>query len=128
MGRRAVGALVMAGLLASCGSGPLPHIASEPPVATTLSWFSAVNRHNMPLALAHFLPADRGQMEWSQWGPPFTHLHCSLSSGTAKDAHVYCTFDKINDPDTGMSNVSFWSVYLQRDSSGRWLINGYGQP
>lgn len=67
-------------------------------------------------------------MEWSQWGPPFTHLHCSQSSDTATRAHVYCTFDKINDPGTGMSNVSFWSVYMQRDASGPWLISGYGQP
>jgi hypothetical protein len=27
----------------------------------------------------------------------------------------------------GMSNTSFWDVYLQQESSGRWLINNYGQ-
>jgi hypothetical protein len=114
--------------VSSSKGGPLPTISVQPPVATTLSWFSAVNSQDMPLALAHFVPADRGMMEWSQWGPPFNNLHCSLSSEVAKDAHVLCTFDKINDPETGMSNTSFWSVYLQQEPSGRWLINSYGQP
>ena len=111
----------------SSQGGRLPTIAIQSPVATTLSWFSAVNDQNMPLALAHFAPSARGQMEWSSWGPPFTHLHCSLQSKAAANAHVYCTFADINDPDTGMSNISFWTVYLQRRSSGRWLINNYGQ-
>ena len=93
-----------------------------------MSWFRAVNSRNKPLALAHFVPADRGQMEWSGWVPSFNHLHCSLSSGTANAARVICTFDDINDPQAGMSNTTFWSVYLQREPSGRWLINGYGQP
>jgi hypothetical protein len=107
--------------------GPLPKIAVQRPVATTLSWFSAVNAQNKGLALAHFVPADREMMEWSSWGPPFTHLRCSLQSGSASAAVVSCTFADINDPDAGMSNVSSWSVYLQRESSGRWLINNYGQ-
>jgi hypothetical protein len=81
----------------------------------------------MSLALAHFVPADRKMMQWSSWGPPFTHLRCSLRGGGATTAVVYCTFDEINDPDMGMSNTSFWNVYLQRESSGRWLITNYGQ-
>jgi hypothetical protein len=40
---------------------------------------------------------------------------------------VRCAFDDINDPDLSMSNTSFWDVYLQRKSSGRWLIDNYGQ-
>lgn len=114
-------------LSSSPKSGPLPTIAIQSPVATTLSWFSAVNDQNLPLALAHFAPGARGQMQWSSWGPPFTHLHCSLESKATTNAQVYCTFADINDPDTGMSNVSNWAVYLQRESSGRWLINSYGQ-
>ena len=38
-----------------------------------------------------------------------------------------CTYAEINDPSTGMSNQDFWDVYLQREPSGRWLINNYGQ-
>jgi hypothetical protein len=109
----------------SLRSGPPPTIAIQSPVATTLSWFAAVNDQDMPLALAHFVPADREMMEWSSWGPPFVHLHCSLQSKVATNAVVYCTFKVINDFD--MSNVSTWDVYLQREFSGRWLINNYGQ-
>jgi hypothetical protein len=94
---------------------------------TTLSWFSAINSHNKQLALEHFVPADRGMMEWSFWGPPFTHLHCSLTSGNASNADVYCTFATINDPAVGMSNESFWSVSLRRVHAGPWLIDNYGQ-
>jgi hypothetical protein len=109
-------------------SGSLPQIEVQSPVNTTVAWFKALNDQNASLALAHFVPADRGMMRWSQWGPPFNHLRCSLRAQTSGDqADVRCTFDDINDPDTGMSNVSFWDVYLQREPSGRWLINNYGQ-
>ena len=107
--------------------GPVPTIAIQSPVATTLSWFSAINDQNKPLTLAHFVPADREMMEWSAWGPPFVRTRCSLRSGVATNTVVHCTFDDINDPGTGMSNVSYWDVYLQREHSGRWLINNYGQ-
>lgn len=107
--------------------GGLPSIAVQSPVATTLSWFAAVNANNKPLALAHFAAADRDQMEWSSWAPRFKHLRCSQESGSATSADVTCTFDEINDPDAGMSNTTFWDVYLQRVPPGPWLINGYGQ-
>lgn len=104
-----------------------PTIAVHSPVLTTLSWFQAVNAHDMALAVAHFVPADRGMMEWSSWGPPFTHIHCSARSVTTSKASVYCTFANIDYPATGMSNVSFWDVSLTRESSGPWLIDHYGQ-
>jgi hypothetical protein len=81
----------------------------------------------MQQAVEHFAPAERGMMGWSTWGPPFTHLHCALTFETSTKAAVLCTFTDINDPDTGMSNVSFWSVDLQRNHAGPWLINNYGQ-
>jgi hypothetical protein len=122
----AVAALVAVGIgLTGCGSTPPPPIAIQPPVATTLSWFQAVNAHNMPVAQEHFVRTDRDMMNWTSWGPPFKDLHCRLSSATRSSADVYCTFATINSDD--MSNVSFWDVYLQRDQSGRWLINNYGQ-
>jgi hypothetical protein len=105
--------------------GDGPKITIQSPVATTLSWFAALNQHDKPLALAHFVVADRDMMEWSFWGPPFKDLHCSLTSATATRADVYCTFDDINSG--AMSNVDFWSVSLQRSSPGPWLINNYGQ-
>ena len=108
-------------------SGPLPQIQVQSPVETTIGWFKAVDDRNAPLALAHFAAAVRDQMKWSSWGPPFTHLHCSPQSESAKEAEVDCTYAEINDPSTGMSNQDFWDVYLQREPSGRWLINNYGQ-
>ena len=119
--------------LTACSSGPASWrpIAGDSqvqsPVKTTIEWFKAVNDRNALLALAHFAAPQRDQMEWSSWGPPFTHLHCSRQSESAKEAEVYCTYAEINDPRTGMSNQNFWDVYLQREPSGRWLINNYGQ-
>jgi hypothetical protein len=104
-----------------------PKIAIQPPVATTLSWFAAINAHDKPLAVAHFVPADRDMMEWSNWGEPFRDIHCSLMNSATSRASVYCKFNDINDANMGMSNVSFWTVSLQREPSGRWLINNYGQ-
>ena len=111
----------------SSRSGPTPKIALQSPVDTALSWFSAINSHNTQLALEHFVPAERGMMKWSSWGPPFTHLDCSLTSETASHADVYCTFATINDPAVGTGNESFWSVSLRRDHVGPWLIDNYGQ-
>lgn len=123
-----VAALVGVGAaLPGCSSAPPPPIAIQSPVATTLSWFKAVNAHNMPLAQEHFVRADRGMMDWASWGPAFTDLRCHLRSGHAKSANVYCSFSPITDADTGMSGDAFWDVYLQREPSGRWLINNYGQ-
>ena len=122
----AVTALVaVSGSLTGCGSAPPTPIAIQPPVATTLSWFQAVNAHNMPVAQEHFVPSDRDMMAWSSWEPPFKDLQCQLSSATTRRADVYCTFATINSDD--MNNVSFWNVYLQRDESGRWLMNSDGQ-
>jgi hypothetical protein len=67
-------------------------------------------------------------MEWSSWPLPFRRLHCSLLSPTsATSADVNCSFAVINDPDAGMSNLSFWNVSLEKNASGRWLITAYGQ-
>jgi hypothetical protein len=111
----------------SLEDGQSQGVAIQSPVATTLSWFASINAHDKPLAIAHFVPADRDMMEWTYWGMPFTGLHCSLMHRSTLRASVYCKFNVINDPNMGMGNVSFWSVSLQREPSGRWLINNYGQ-
>jgi hypothetical protein len=92
-----------------------------------LSWFKALNSHDMTTAQAHFTAASHDMMDWSDWAPPFTHLHCRLASGSANTAVVHCSFAPITDADAGMDNESFWNVYLQRQASGHWLINNYGQ-
>ena len=102
-------------------------IVVQSPVLTTEAWFAAVNARNMPLARAYFAPADRPQMDWSSWGQPFTHLHCSVRRHSRHSAEVTCTFATQNDPASGMSNVNFWNVQLERASPGPWLISTYGQ-
>jgi hypothetical protein len=130
--RVAVLAVIVAGVVVASlvirtqESGP-KQIAIQSPINTTLSWFAAINARDMPLALAHFVPVDRDMMEWSSWGVPFEDVHCSLMNRSTARASVYCTFNDINDANMGMSNVSFWTVSLQRERSGRWLINNYGQ-
>jgi len=109
-------------------TGALLHSTpAQSPVATALSWFKAVDARNMPLARAHFAPQERFMMSWGVWPHPFTHLRCSPISQTSSSAEVDCSFDPQNDSATGMGNESFWTVYFQHDSSGRWLINSYGQ-
>lgn len=114
-------------VIRSLEGGQAPVVAVQSPVATTLSWFASINAHDKPLAVAHFVPADRDMMEWTNWGAPFTGLQCSLMHRSTHRASVYCKFNVINDPNMGMSNVSFWTVALQREPTGRWLINNYGQ-
>jgi hypothetical protein len=104
-----------------------PTVANQSPVLTTEAWFAAVNAHDMPLAKAHFAPADRSEMDWSSWGQPFTDLHCSQGPHSQSSAVVNCTFATQNDPNTGMSNVNAWSVTLTHEKTGRWLITTYGQ-
>jgi hypothetical protein len=107
--------------------GPLPTIAVEDPVATTRAWFAAVDAENMPLAMAHYAPADRVQMEWNKW-IAFNKVHnCQLAPISGGDlaagkAVVECDFDTM-----GPDHINFLDVYLQRDSSGRWLIYDSGQ-
>jgi hypothetical protein len=134
---RAVVVVVLLVMLTAVGGGtwfvhhlqgdPHPPIAVQSPVRSTEAWFAAVNAKNMPLAQAHFAPADRALMDWSSWGQPFIDLHCSMTTHSENSAWVYCTFADQNDPSTGMSNVNFWTVELVRDKSGHWLITNYGQ-
>jgi hypothetical protein len=116
--------------LAGCASSaaPLPGIAVQSPVDTTLSWFKAINENDMPLAQAHFARADRNQMEWSGLGSfSFYDLRCHLMAQAMTISSVRCTFEMHNRP-IDMVNVSYWSVYMQRKPPGPWLITGYGQP
>jgi hypothetical protein len=39
---------------------------------------------------------------------------------------VYCTFSESQAPAVGNPD-SFWTVELQRQPDGRWLISSYGQ-
>jgi hypothetical protein len=102
----------------------------QSPEQATLSWFYAINHKDKAAALAHFEPAVAEQMDWgngdtSTW-PTFSLLHCKPTSQSATTASVYCTFSESQAPAVGNPD-SFWTVDLQRQSDGRWLISNYGQ-
>src|ERR1019366_5565164 len=118
-------ALAVAALIHTDANQPLPQVPVQPPVATTASWFGALNICNVPLINAHMVPAKRGN--WTCIDP-FTHLHCVSESQAATTATVRCTFDPQNDPRVGNTGDTFWSVYLELSSSGRWLVSDWGQP
>jgi hypothetical protein len=124
-----VGILAFGLGLAGCtsASGPLPRIAVQSPVATALSWFNSINEHNISLARAHFVPADRQLMTWSDFGSTsFSNVHCHSLEQEATNTEVYCTF-RVPNPSPDMQGVTFWDVYMQRKLHGPWLINSYGQ-
>ena len=122
---------------ASSPSAPTPGRADLPaassyqsPEQATLSWFYAVNHKDKAAAVAHFESAAADQMDWgggdtSTW-PTFSALHCQPTSQSATTALVYCTFSESQAPAVGNPD-SFWTVELQRQPDGRWLISNYGQ-
>jgi len=123
-----VAMVIMALVLAGCTSStaPLPSTAVKSPVDTALSWFKAVNENNMPLALAHFAPADRNQMEWSGLGSfSFYDLRCYVMFQAVTTSEVVCAF-KVHDPPIDLLDDTFWDISMQRKPSGPWLITGYG--
>ena len=118
-------ALAVAALVHTDVHRSLPQAPIQPPVVATAAWFEALNTCNMPLINAHVVAAKRGG--WTCIDP-FTHVHCVPESQAAATATVRCTFDPQNDPRVGNTGDTFWSVYLELSSSGRWLVTDWGQP
>jgi hypothetical protein len=95
----------------------------------TLSWFYAMNHKDMTAAVSHFAPAAAYMMTDGYGGasawPTFSELHCRLISTYGTTASVLCTFKELHsEPGTQVDN--FWTVELQRQPDGRWLITNYG--
>jgi hypothetical protein len=123
--------------VSSPAASPTPERADFPaassyqsPEQATLSWFYAINHKDKAAAVAHFEAAAAGQMNWgngdtSTW-PTFSALHCKPTSHSATTAYVNCTFSESQAPSVGNPD-SFWTVELQRQPDGRWLISSYGQ-
>jgi hypothetical protein len=137
-----VGASAVAGCSSAAGSKASTQISHkagvsmsaaslyQSPVQATLSWFFAVNHKDKTAAVAHFTTASAGQMDWgngdtSTWST-FSALRCKQVSGSALSAVVYCTFKESAAPSVGNPD-SFWTVSLDRQPDGRWLITNYGQ-
>jgi hypothetical protein len=115
---------------AAGATAPVSTAAYGTPLQATLSWFAAVNAKDRAAAVAHFVPADAGMMNWgngdtSTWST-FTRLRCQPLSQDAASAVVYCSFDESQSPSEGNPDT-FWSVWLARQPDGRWLIDNYGQ-
>jgi hypothetical protein len=130
----AVAVMAGAAAVAGCGSPQDSGVSAaalyRSPGQATLSWFYAINHKDKAAAVAHFTRAAAGQMNWgngnaSAW-PTFSALHCRPAGRHAATASVYCTFSESQAPAVGNPD-SFWTVYLQRQPGGRWLIDNYGQ-
>ena len=127
------GAVVAAAVtVAGCGSPQSSNAAVaslyRSPEQATLSWFYAINHKDKADAVAHFTRAAAGQMDWgdtSTWST-FSALRCRPTSLGAVTASVYCTFSEPQTPAVGNPD-SFWTIHLQRQPDGRWLIDNYGQ-
>jgi hypothetical protein len=93
-----------------------------------VSWFYALNHKDMAAAVAHFAPAAASMMDWYTGAsayPTFSALHCRQVSADGTTASVLCTFKELHvEPGTQADN--FWTVELQRQPDGRWLITNYG--
>jgi hypothetical protein len=100
-------------------------------VETAVAWFHAINTDDVNAARALFMPSQRQQIAWLDQPrsdlSTFSNLHCRSTSTSAEHASVLCTFKESASPTEGNPDA-FWSVYMQRASTGGWLINNYGQP
>lgn len=94
-----------------------------------MSWFYALNHKDKAAAIAHFTPAAAGMMRDSYGGaaayPTFSQLHCRQISSYGTTATVLCTFTELH-PEPGTQVDNFWTLELQRQPDGRWLITNYG--
>lgn len=122
-------------LLAACGSGGMaaktnPSTNFSSPLAATQSWFESINTKDLGAARQHFVPSERFMMDWrggdtATWST-FTKLQCKTLSKTGQAASVYCSFNESPSSSEGNPDT-FWTISLTQTTSGRWLINNYGQ-
>jgi hypothetical protein len=140
-----VGASAVAACSSAPGSKPSAQTSHKPgrasisaaalyqyqsPEQATLSWFYALNHKDMAAAAAHFEPARAFMMTAGYGGasawPTFSALHCRQLSTYGTTATVLCTFNEVH-AEPGIQADNFWTVELQRQPDGRWLITNYGQ-
>jgi hypothetical protein len=130
-GALAIGAFAASGCSVSSSSAPAAAVRYGSPEQATLSWFYAVNHKDSAAATAHFTRAAAALMDWgggntAAWST-FSALRCRpahLPSATA--ATVFCSFSESASASEGNPD-GFWTVWLQRQRDGRWLIDNYGQ-
>ena len=108
------------------GLGLAPHDA----VQTASAWLSAINSKDAPLA-ASYVQA-RNAMDWdngvtADW-PTFSDVSCSplTSLDVHNDAKVNCVFNESGSPGTQLDG--FWTILLDRQPDGEWLVTDWGTP
>jgi hypothetical protein len=122
-------------VLTACSGPGATSSSSFTPTQEAISWFQAVNRHDLSASLAHFEPAQRHMGDWDRgetpvWGH-FENVRCQPAGvQTSTEALVRCTFHFIASPggDNSAIGDTFWTVHFHRSSGGLWLIENYGQP
>jgi hypothetical protein len=127
-----LGVLILLGfasVVASCGTTP-GSVSRSTPLAAAQSWFQAINTKNLQAAQDAFVPSQRSMMNWgggntATWSS-FTKLHCKTLKNSPRDAIVYCSFSESASSSEGNPD-SFWTISMERNGSGPWLINNYGQ-
>jgi len=135
--------LIGLGLLGGCGVGgsASPAVSStECPVGSTCAaladpggtvaaWFEAINARDAAAARSLFEPSSADQTDWVANAPKnaFSDVGCrKLGRTTSTTATFHCTFQEAPGNWSG-NRDTFWNISLQKASSEKWLISGYGQ-
>lgn len=116
--------------VAGCGSGPAPTVAAQSPVDTAYSFLQAMGNGDQALMNTYLVPERRtGVLSDPPPGDEFQNLHCRPTSdyvNTATAVVVACEFD-VREVWGGFSAGHYpWTVSLQRQPPGPWLIDNYG--
>lgn len=119
-------------LFASCSSTTAQGSVAKnfnTPLHAAYSWFKAINQKQQSSMIAHAAPAAESMMNWnggvtSMW-PSFTHVSCVITNSTHSISNLLCTFKEKAPP--GNQIDTFWTISLERSTSGEWLISNYGQ-
>lgn len=98
------------------------------PGGAVSAWFDAIQARDVFAARALFLPASADQTDWVANAPKnaFNHVSCRQLGRLGTTATFYCTFQEAPGNWSG-NRDTFWNIYLQKTSAGKWLIDGYGQ-
>ena len=124
-------ALAIGLAVAGCGIGPAPSVAVQSPPDTAYSFLQAMGNGDQARMNTYLVPSRRNTD--SQGDPPpadeFRNLRCSLvadHAGTDTAVVVACDFDVREDWSGFSAGHCAWTVSLQRQPPGPWLIDNWG--
>jgi len=102
--------------------------ARADPGATVSDWFDAINARDVVAATSLFEPSSSDQTDWVANAPKnaFNDVVCrEIGRTTSTTATFHCTFQEAPGNWSGNSDT-FWNISLQKVSTEKWLISGYG--